>query len=388
MPASDGLLVLRSGRRGAIPSGRLPGRGVALRGRLWLGGDAETLADALLVVDGQGRIAQVEPDASTAALPADLPVLGGPGCWVGPGVVDAHVHLAFGPPEEVLAGGVVAARDLGAPPELAAGWKRVGAPCAAVTGPVLTAPTGYPTRTWGADGFAAEVASPRQARDRVRRLAADGVDLIKVALEPTDSQPVPDPEVLLAVVDAAHGCGLGVTAHALTVAMVCRALEAGVDELAHTPVEPLPGSVVDAIAAAGIAVVSTLQTFAATGSGRGATANAAALHEAGVTLVYGTDLGNTGTRPGVDPRELDRLADAGLGRAGALRRATEGSRWAVGLGGVADGRLRVGEPAAVVLLPGDPVEEPAAWRAPLAVVAGGRLLARSEPAALLPTVVR
>jgi hypothetical protein len=37
------------------------------------------------------------------------------------------------------------------------------------------------------------------------------------------------------------------------------------------------------------------------------------------------------------------------------------------------GRIVVGEPAALVLLPADPLVEPWAWRIPVAVVADGRL---------------
>ena len=135
--------------------------------------------------------------------------------------------------------------------------------------------------------------------------------------------PVPGPAVVRAVVEAAHATGLSVVAHALRVDMVRRAIDGGVDELAHTPTERLPDDLVEQIAEARVAVVSTLQTFFSAGSGRAAAANAAALHRAGVVLRYGTDLGNDGTVMGVDPRELDRLADAGLGRLGALRAATE-----------------------------------------------------------------
>jgi imidazolonepropionase-like amidohydrolase len=90
--------------------------------------------------------------------------------------------------------------------------------------------------------------------------------------------------------------------------------------------------------------------------------------------VYGTDLGNAGTRPGVDPRELDRLADTGLGRLGALRAATEVAARACGIRG-RTGRIVVGEAAALVLLAGDPLVEPWVWCAPVAVVVGGRVLA-------------
>jgi imidazolonepropionase-like amidohydrolase len=132
-------------------------------------------------------------------------------------------------------------------------------------------------------------------------------------------------------------------------------------------------------------VVSTLQTFFAAGLGRGPALNAAALHAAGVPLVYGTDLGNTGTSPGVDPRELDRLADAGLGRLGALRAATEGAAAVAGLGGRGGaGRLATGECARLVLLAADPLVEPTAWRRPLAVVADSALI---EPGPIGPGLV-
>jgi len=348
-------------------------RGVALRGRVWTGTAAGVLADAVVVVGPDGLVAALVPAGEPAGrhLPDGLRLLGGPGAWVGPGVVDAHVHLAFGGPDRALAGGVVAVRDLGAPPALAAAWRGHGAPCCAVAGPVVTGPGGYPSRSWGAAGFASFATDPAQARRLVRDLA-DGVDLLKVALEPGGGAPVPSPAVLHALVDAAHAAGLRVTAHALTVEMVVRALDAGVDELAHTPVQPLPPALVDRIAGAGVPVVSTLQTFATGGAGGGPGANARALHAAGVPLLYGTDLGNTGTRPGVDPRELDRLADAGLGREGALRLAVStGAR--CGLGGP-DGTIRVGQPASLVLLPEDPLQDPLAWRVPTAVLTAGRLL--------------
>ena len=352
------------------------GRGVALRGTVWPGGDEEPY-DGLVVVAADGTVAAAAP-AGQLAVPEDLPVLGGDGCWVGPGVVDAHVHLAFGGPEHALPAGVLAVRDLGAPRERALAWRtpnrpEPGMPRVAVAGPVLTAPDGYPAQSWGAKGFAAFAGSAEAAAAVVRGLAADGVDLVKIALEPGAGWPVPQPPVVRAVVDAAHGCGLPVVAHALTTDMVTRALDAGVDELAHMPVQRLTEPMVDRIAASGIPVVSTLQTFFSGGQGRASAANAADLHRAGVPLVYGTDLGNAGTRPGVDPRELDRLADAGLGRLGALRAATERAARSAGMRG-RSGRIEVGAPAELVLLCGNPLVEPGVWRYPAAVVADGRLI--------------
>jgi imidazolonepropionase-like amidohydrolase len=202
--------------------------------------------------------------------------------------------------------------------------------------------------------------------------------VIKVALESGDGAwPVLDAAVLGTVVTCAHDAGLAVVAHALTVDTVRLALAAGIDELAHTPTELLPEELIDALAAAGISVVSTLQTFFATGLGRAAAANASALHRAGVVLRYGTDLGNAGTQAGVDPRELDRLADTGLGRLGALRAATEFAAAAPGMR-TRTGLIQRGQPAALVVLSGDPIAEPGVWRAPAAVIADGRLLAHSD----------
>ena len=148
----------------------LPPRGLALRGAVWPGGAAAVLPDAVVVVGGDGTVLALGP-AGEVALPADLPAV--EGVWVGPGVVDAHVHLAFGAPDALLAGGVVAARDLGAPHGLVAELRaRSGPPVLRLAGPVLTAPGGYPSRSWGADGFS--LGLDDRGEHRPRRRAAGG----------------------------------------------------------------------------------------------------------------------------------------------------------------------------------------------------------------------
>ena len=376
-----------------VRSGSAPSRGVAFAGTVWTGGPAEP-APGVVVLDGVGRI--VEFRADTAGLPTDLLVLGGANHWIVPGICDAHVHLAFDPaarPDGAgdfrIAGletGLIGVRDLGSPMPLATRWRTghrpppVGRPYVAVSGPLLTATDGYPSRDWGIGGVAEFVGSPAQARWVVQRLASAGVDLIKVALEDGGAGwPVPPPRVVAAIVDAAHQAGLPVVAHALTAKLVGRAIEAGVDELAHTPTERLSADLIERIAGSGLSVTSTLQTFFATGAGRAAAANAADLVAAGVPLRYGTDLGNHGTRPGVDPRELDRLAATGLGRLGALRAATTGSASAGGMR-LRTGLLEAGRPAGLVLLPSSPLVEPGVWRTPGAVFVDGRLtVSPNEP---------
>ncbi|RJK92957.1 amidohydrolase family protein [Vallicoccus soli] len=335
---------------GAPPARSRP-RGLVLRGRVVPRWDADDdLPDGEVVVL-DGRVAALGPWQGERP---GLPVLGGPGAVVGPGLVDAHVHLAFADPGAVLAGGVVAARDLGAPPADAARWRALAAPAVAVAGPLLTAPGGYPVRSWGAGGFGLEVADPAAARAAVDRLAAEGVDVVKLALEPA-AGPVVGPATARAVVDAAHRHGLAVTCHALRAGAVAAALDAGVDELCHVPVEPLPAALLERLADLALPVVSTLRTHAgAEGASAPVVDVAASLVAAGVPLRYGTDLGNAGTAPGADAGELRLLAGAGLGVRGALAAATTGAAAAPGLAGRVDGALRVGGRAGLVVLDADP----------------------------------
>ena len=330
------------------------GAGAVFTGRLWTG-DGREFDHGRVVVDDQGMAVAVgaadDVEAPFGALEIESP-------WIGPGLVDAHVHLAFGRPEDILRRGVVAVRDLGAPPRDAMRWRELVAPRVQVAGPLLTSPGGYPSRSWGSDGFAAFVDDVEQAAPLVQGLATQ-VDVIKLALEPHGG-PVPSAAICAAIVEAAHAAGLEVTCHALTVAMVEQALDAGVDELAHTPLERLPGSLLDRIVAQGVRVLSTLHTHHRAGD---VTDNAAALVAAGATVRYGTDLGNAGIKPGADPRELDLLARAGLGPEGALRAATE--------------PIQPGSPAGLVALYDDPREDARAWSQPHAVMVGTTLLLRA-----------
>lgn len=341
-----------------------------LRGRLWPGGGEPVIDDAVVVVDVDGVVTAYGP-AHLVDLPEGVTVVRGG--WVGPAVVDAHAHLAFGSVTEMTNGGVLGVRDLGAPVEDACRWRSDDAfGTVAVSGPILTAPGGYPSRSWGARGFARFLGSPPEAHRAVGSLVEAGVDVLKVALEPAGGLPVLSLDVVSAVVGAAHQAGLGVVCHALSAELVTLALDAGVDELAHMPVERLPTHVVARLALAGVPVVSTLRTLTAAGgqTEQSVLANARALVGAGVPVVYGTDLGNTATTTGVDAAELALLADAGLGPEGALRAATEGSAAVHGLRGRRQVTVRVGQPAQVVVLSEDPLVAPSSWAAPVALVSG------------------
>jgi imidazolonepropionase-like amidohydrolase len=262
------------------------------------------------------------------------------GGLVTPGLVDAHVHLTFSTPEEVVRGGVTAVLDLGAPPRDAFAPHPPLKVRAA--GPLLTAPGGYPTRSWGAGGYGLELPDASSARRAVASLADAGAAIVKVAL--ADEEQRLDPETLRAITEEAHDRGLRAVAHALSAETVRRALDAGIDALAHTPVERLPDDLVDALAARDVAVISTIRAF---GSGEAARANLVALAGAGCRLLYGTDLGNGGIAPGADPAELVILARA-LGSADAALRAATSA--AAEFAGFRTGRVAEGRPADLVVV--------------------------------------
>lgn len=229
-----------------------------------------------------------------------------------PAFVDAHVHLtvARASAEEMLRGGVAAVIDLGAPEEslpLRAGALRV-----VFAGPLLTAPRGYPTQSWG-PRHGLPVATAGEARAAVRRLAAKGARFAKLAFDARFA--MLDADAARAAADEAHRSGLRVAAHALDAGAVERALDAGADILAHTPREELPPETLRKLR--GKWVVSTLHAFGVQ------PLRLRALLDAGMRVAYGTDLGNEDTRPGIDARELRLLQAAGVDPLDAAAGAAE-----------------------------------------------------------------
>jgi imidazolonepropionase-like amidohydrolase len=210
------------------------------------------------------------------------------------------------------------------------------------SGPLLTAPGGYPTRSWGVNGEGLEVATAGEARGAVQRLANNGARFVKLALDPRF--PLLAPDVARAAADEAHRLGLLVAAHALEASSARLALDAGADVLAHTPRDPLPADVLARIK--GKWVISTLRAFAV------APERLRALKEAGARVAYGTDLGNQDTAPGIDARELALIEDAGVN---PLAAATSEAASLLGLPDL--GRLTVGSSASLLavrsLLPVD-----------------------------------
>jgi len=334
---------------------------------LWTG-PGRPVHRAAVVAEGAG-VAYAGPAAG--APPADqvLQVDG----FLMPGVADRHVHIRLGDPGAVLLGGVTAVRDLGWEPEEifaladASELPTFTGPLIRAVGPMFTAPGGYPTGDrWAPPGTGYELVGPEHAAWAVGEFASKGATAIKVSLNAV-AGPTPSDAELAAIVEAAHGRELPVTAHVEGPGQAERAVGAGIDEFAHIPwTERLPDALLEAAARA-MRMVSTLdiQSFGdVTPELRVAADNAARFRAAGGRIVYGTDLGNGPIPPGIDVREALLLHEA-------VGMTTEEI-----LEAMVAGPLVQGAPADLIATAADPREDLHALGDLRLVVRAGRVVSR------------
>ncbi len=288
------------------------------------------------------------------------------GRYIVPGFIDSHVHLAYYPAgPDLLAGGIVAVLDLGAPlralPLDHAPLKVLNA------GPMITAKLGYPTTSWGADGYGLEVSSPNAGAAAVETLFKAGAQVIKV---PLTAPPTLDDETVRAVVSAAHAHGLKVFTHALEDVNAARAAADDIDVLAHTPTEAL--SVATLAAWKKRTVISTLAAF---GGGSAAVENLRALRAAGTRVLYGTDFGNTRDTQ-IQAQEISLLIAAGFDGASIVQAGTSTPAAFLGLDEL--GSLAVGKRASFLVLAADPSVDPLTLSQPIAVYVDGQLISAAR----------
>ncbi len=226
-------------------------------GRLLDGYGGPPVEDSVVLVEGD-RIRAVGP-AGQLAVPPDATVISTEGMSVLPGLWDMHVHLMIVghadyahwdktyPPlfrstimpaaaKQLLLAGVTSARDLGAPLEdilevrdrLRRG--EIPGPTLYVSGPFLQHRPypGTEAFRWGIEGAA-------DARAKVAKLAAAGVDVIKLIDQDQMAM-----EEVRAVVDEAHRRALPVVAHSHRAEEIRRGIEAGVDCFEHTGLATAP----------------------------------------------------------------------------------------------------------------------------------------------------
>ena len=180
-----------------------------------------------------GRIAAAGPRASTP-IPAGVRVIDVNGATIAPGLWDMHAHAAqieWLP--AYLAAGVTTFRDMGGEQPFLTAMRDTVASGKGLGPRVLLAGL-VDGDAPGAFG-AVVAATPDQGRAIVDRYKAAGFDQMKL-------YSLLQPDVVSAIIARAHELGMSVTGHVPTALGLTRAVEAGMDHVAHLPINGDPQS--------------------------------------------------------------------------------------------------------------------------------------------------
>jgi imidazolonepropionase-like amidohydrolase len=387
-------------------------------GRLF-DGASSVMERPLVLVAGQSVVAV----QAGGRPPAGIEVIDLGAATLLPGLIEAHLHLAFdasddpvgrlaaASDEQVLGrmrvaarscldAGITTVRDLGDRGYLALRLREecasdlTAGPHVVAAGPPITTPGGH---CWYLGGEAEGADGIRAA---VRAHAERGVDVIKVmasggGLTPGTHlyQAQYGLGELRAAVEEAHRHGLPATAHAHAPAAIANAVAAGFDMIEHCTFVTADGpradpEVVDAIARTGTVVsvlVGMLPGIAPPPPVAAALPQINAvirqLCQAGIPVVCGTDAGIDPAKPhNVLPYGVAALAGiGGYSPIEALRAATSAAAQACGVGS-RKGRIAPGFDADLLAVDCDPTTDLAALRAVKAVFRSGQQVQTSHPA--------
>ncbi|MEZ5331980.1 MAG: amidohydrolase family protein [Thermoanaerobaculia bacterium] len=368
---------------------------LVVRGTVLAGRDLEPISDGAVLVE-DGRIVAVGP-AATVVVPAGAEIVEAGDRFVVPALIDNHVHVLDrlgGRSEELahwLAAGVGTLVDCGSSIEglrAAARTDTGGGPRILGSGPILTAPGGYPLLgSVGMPGL--EIADAAEAGHEARLLLAAGADLLKVAIEtgfdrdlggtgaenrPTRDWPTLAESTVAAVVAEAHAAGRTVRAHVTQSGELARAFDAGVDAAAHTPTDPIPEALLAAAVQHGRILITTAALWREMPELQAIVLeNLRRWVAAGGRIALGTDAPTF--HPGwAGPRlEIETLQAGGLAAEAIVSSATVWGGAAVGLEGEL-GSLEPGARADLIVLPRDPRADATALLESEVVVARGRVV--------------
>jgi imidazolonepropionase-like amidohydrolase len=348
------------------------------------------------------------------------------GCYVCPGLIDAHVHLFldagaqpraafFESSEEeklrtaarnlrlALSAGITTVRDCGGPAELVFQVERavrrgeLPGPRVLAAGAPITRPKGH------CHFFGIEVTTPAETVRAIEKQAREGAAFVKLIASGGGLTPGTRPEeadlpieIMRTATETAHANGMHVAAHCHAVESIVRAVECGVDTIEHasfTAPDGMPrfdreiaaqikdkGTVVGPTAISGLRIAGAIRAAGGhNGTSRQSIARLEARRhhladfcEAGVRIIAGTDCGVTNTPFDSLADELDEYVQAGLSRADALRSATsESARY---LRQPLLGQVKPGFHADLLLLSGNPLKHLRYLRNPILVMKGGEIL--------------
>ena len=354
---------------------------------------------------GEPVTVRVEGAMISARTPAggvrDADVVDGGGATLLPGLIDTHVHVDKIAQLEVSASwGITTLLDMGNKDlaNLAALKKGQGLPTVKSAGNPASAPDSVFVKKMGFSVSTA-VTGPGDAARFVSERVAEGSDYIKILVE---DPKIPGTralgaETVAALVAAAHQAGLMTVAHVVSADTMTTAVRAGADVVTHTALTSDLGPEFDALLAGRpVVIIPTLVMMqgvvhaiggklamrvlapfvpAVRLNYRHAKSTVATFHRGGAAILAGTDSNDDLTAPCQVTHgeslheELERLVDAGLTPAEALRGAT---CLAAGTFGLTDrGVIAPGRRADLVLVEGDPTRDISATRNIRGVWIGG-----------------
>ena len=397
------LLLLLAGLAGPACAAERP---IAIRAGQLIDTVAGRTAGAQLIIVRDGVIADVGPDVP---VPADARLIDLGAYTVLPGLMDAHTHLtidqrnqdplaelehtaaerAFGAipnARAVLLAGFTTVRDLGSYRALVDVALRDAIKRGDVIGPRMYVAGAYLTIAGGAGavtGFAPDVTlpwdlrygaanSPSEVRERVRMLAGQRVDLIKMfatgAVLTHNSNPAgreATPEELTAGADEARNFGLKLAVHAHGAEGIKAAIRAGAASIEHGTLMDDEGRAL--MKQHGTYLVPTLEVRDCVGTNyppefvakaqqimTAQLANFRKAVNAGVKIGFGTDIGVCPF--GTNAREFSLMVENGMTPMRAIQAATTADADLLGvspqLGSITKGKL-----ADIIAVRGDPLRE-------------------------------
>jgi imidazolonepropionase-like amidohydrolase len=365
--------------------------------------DGEKTVERTTVLIAEGRVAAVAADA---ALPKGINIIDGRGKTLLPGLIDSHVHVFPGAQQDALRFGVTTELDMFDLSHDFATWRAQRESLAKTdradtwaAGTGVTVKGGAPLQDLPPGTEVPTLDSAADAQKYILARVAEGSDFIKIFIENLSEYPGIKPLPTLsrdetcAVITAAHRAGKITATHAQAQWAAKQAIECGTDGLAHIFPDAVADSGFIALAkshhvfiettdsvwaavsgvplAKEIAADARVKTFLSAAQSQSLLAedkkthpsffptaleNTRLLHDAGITLLAGTDAPNAGTAHGVSlHQELQALVKAGFSPEQALQAATFLAARTFHLGG--RGRIVAGSRADLLLINGDPTKD-------------------------------
>jgi imidazolonepropionase-like amidohydrolase len=335
---------------------------VLLGGTLIDGNGEYPVWDAAVVIQGERII--YAGQRGGVAIPNQAQIISTAGMTILPGFINAHVHYTT-EPERLRTWayeGVTTVRDLGMTMEEFYWIKDYlfehPEPTLArllCSGPIVDVPGGRPHGSYGI-----LITSPEDARDRTNYLLDAGVDLIKVYLEDgsimNESWDVISLAELQAIVEVAHSRGVIVTAHVQEAYLVERALDGGVDDIAHSQLDELvPYRLIDRLISEDVYLVPTLEIYQVPYMRQMAMHNLNRLVERGVKIALGTDFDiQYGLELGMPSEEISLMFQSGMTPMQIIVAATKHGAHVCNLEDEI-GTLEAGKIADILIVNGDPL---------------------------------